>query len=85
MPALRRPSLIVIGGSLTVLFATRCPQVQAALDELMGSAPGEPARVCVGQLGADAPLLGAAEIAFADLLDHPVDVALAHRPLAAAL
>jgi predicted NBD/HSP70 family sugar kinase len=76
------PQLIVIGGSLAAVVETRCEQVQTALDELMGSAPGEPAQVCVGRLGADAPLLGAAEIAFADLLDQPVEVALAHRPLA---
>ena len=79
------PQLIVVGGSLAALLETRCPQVQNALDELMGSAPGEPARVCVGLLGEDAPLLGAAEIAFADLLDHPVETALAHRPLAASV
>ena len=77
------PQLIVIGGSLGALVGTRCAQVQTDLDELMGSAPGEPARVCVGVLGEDAPLLGAAEIAFADLLEDPVETALAHGPLAA--
>lgn len=77
------PQLIVVGGSLAGLLETRGAQVQTALDELMGSAPGEPARVCVGGLGVDAPLLGAAEIAFADLLEHPVETALAHRPLTA--
>lgn len=79
------PQLIVIGGSLGTLVGTRCAQVQTSLDELMGTAPGEPARVCVGLLGEDAPLLGAAEIAFADLLEDPMETALAHGPLAAAI
>lgn len=79
------PQLIVIGGSLGALVGTRCAQVQSDLDELMGSAPGEPARVCVGLLGEDAPLLGAAEIAFAGLLEDPIETALAHGPLAAAV
>jgi predicted NBD/HSP70 family sugar kinase len=78
------PQLLVIGGSLAALLATRCDQVQARLDELMGTAPGQSARVCVGALGEDAPLLGAAEIAFTALLDDPVETALAQRPLAAA-
>jgi predicted NBD/HSP70 family sugar kinase len=79
------PQLIVIGGSFAALLASRCHQIQTALDQLMKSAPGDSAEICVGMLGADAPLLGAAEIAFADLLTDPVEAALTHRPLTASV
>lgn len=76
------PELIVIGGSLVPLVDARRADLQKALDDLMGAGPGESAEIRCSGLGGDAPLLGAAEIAFTDLLDAPVDIALAHGPLA---
>ena len=76
------PELVVIGGSLVPLVAARRAELQKALDDLMGSGPGESAEIRCSALGGDAPLLGAAEIGFADLLNAPVDIALAHGPMA---
>jgi predicted NBD/HSP70 family sugar kinase len=76
------PELIVIGGSLVPLVDARRADLQRALDDLMGAGPGESAEIRCSGLGGDAPLLGAAEIAFTDLLDAPVETALAHGPMA---
>ena len=76
------PELIVIGGSLVPLVDARRAELQKALDDLMGSGPGESAEIRCSALGGDAPLLGAAEIAFTDLLDAPIDIAMAHGPMA---
>ncbi|MBO1754858.1 ROK family transcriptional regulator [Allobranchiibius sp. CTAmp26] len=73
------PQLIVIGGSLSLLLNERQERLQLSLDALMARAPGEPARVCIGALGEDAPLLGAAELVFAGLLSDPLETASAHR------
>lgn len=78
------PELLIIGGSLAPLVASRRAQLQRALDTLMAAPPSESATICLSELGTDAPLLGAAEIAFTDLLDAPVETALAHGPLASA-
>jgi predicted NBD/HSP70 family sugar kinase len=76
------PELIVIGGSLVPLVDARRAELQKALDDLMGSGPGESAEIRCSDLGGDAPLLGAAEIAFTDLLNAPIDIAMAHGPMA---
>ncbi|UIJ35339.1 ROK family transcriptional regulator [Allobranchiibius sp. GilTou73] len=73
------PQLIVIGGSLSRLLDERQEDLQSSLDTLMARAPGEPARVCLGGLGEDATLLGAAELVFTDLLEAPLATASAHR------
>ena len=75
------PQLIVIGGSISTLVQARLGQIQGALDELMSAAPGESAQIRVSPLGRDAVLLGAAEIGFSDLIESPVETALAHGPL----
>lgn len=76
---LANPQLIVIGGSLSRLLDERQENVQSSLDSLMARAPGEPAKVCISVLGEDAALLGAAELAFTDLLNDPLQAATAHR------
>lgn len=73
------PQLIVIGGTLSRLLDERQESLQLSLNALMARAPGEPARVCIGDLGEDAALLGAAELVFAGLLSDPVETASAHR------
>ena len=75
------PRLIVIGGSLVPLVQAQHQDLQTSLDDLMGAGPGESAEIRLSALGGDAPLLGAAEIAFTDLLDAPVETALAHGPM----
>ena len=79
------PQMIVIGGSLSRLLDERQESLQRSLDALMARAPGEPARVCIGDLGEDAALLGAAELVFAGLLADPVETASAHRSQTEAL
>lgn len=68
---LLNPEVIVLGGVLRALY----PVVRATTDEAFGqaalTAPREQVRVVVPQLGADAVLLGAAERAFAPLLEDP--------------
>jgi predicted NBD/HSP70 family sugar kinase len=68
---LLNPEVIVLGGVLRALY----PVVRQTTDEAFGraalTAAREQVRVVVPQLGADAVLLGAAERAFAPLLDDP--------------
>jgi predicted NBD/HSP70 family sugar kinase len=68
---LLNPEVIVLGGVLRALY----PVVREATDEAFGraalTAAREQVRVVVPQLGADAVLLGAAERAFAPLLEDP--------------
>jgi predicted NBD/HSP70 family sugar kinase len=68
---LLNPEVIVLGGVLRALY----PVVRTTTDEAFGraalAAPREQVRVVVPQLGADAVLLGAAERAFAPLLEDP--------------
>ena len=65
------PRLIVLGG----LFGRIYPFVRVTLEEELGRralpAPGELVRVAPAALGVDAPLLGAAELAFEPLLADP--------------
>jgi predicted NBD/HSP70 family sugar kinase len=83
---LLNPEVIVLGGVLRALY----PVVRQTTDEAFGraalTAPREQVRVVVPQLGADAVLLGAAERAFAPLLDDPARaLAQACRHLGAAV
>ena len=64
------------------LVDARRAELQKALDDLMGAARASRPRSACSGLGGDAPLLGAAEIAFTDLLDAPVEIAMAHGPMA---
>jgi predicted NBD/HSP70 family sugar kinase len=65
------PELVVLGG----LFGRTFPYVAATLEQELTrtalAAPRELVRVVPTQLGADAPLLGAAELAFEPLLADP--------------
>ena len=73
------PSLIVLGS----LFGRMHPYVSAQVEQALSSgamdAPGEMVRVVPAALGEDAPLLGAAELAFEPLLIDPAGW-LAPRP-----
>jgi predicted NBD/HSP70 family sugar kinase len=69
------PELIMLGGFLSDLFDLARPEIEAALVRFALTAPGRTVRLAQPTFGADAPLLGAAEVAFADLLADPLGTA----------
>lgn len=65
------PEVVVLGGSLGALY----PTMEPALAETFARALGpirEQVRLVRSELGSDAQLVGASEVAFADLLDDPL-------------
>ena len=83
------PDVIVFGGSLREIFPATRESVEAALSGAL-RVPGEHVILALPALGDDSTLLGAAETAFAPLLDDPLGVIAAakrggtHRPVRAA-
>jgi predicted NBD/HSP70 family sugar kinase len=65
------PRLIVVGGLFGRLHPLVCSTVDAELDRLALPAPRALVRLVAAALGDDAPLLGAAELAFEPLLADP--------------
>jgi predicted NBD/HSP70 family sugar kinase len=72
------PQIVLIGGLLHDLYPVARERVHAGLDSVALTAPGEGVRLAVTDLGADSPLVGAAELAFEALLDDPLAAAV-HR------
>jgi predicted NBD/HSP70 family sugar kinase len=68
------PRLIVVGGMLGHVYAAIEPQVTEEMRRSALVAPMEQVRVVVPQLGDDASLVGAAELAWTDLLADPTAV-----------
>jgi predicted NBD/HSP70 family sugar kinase len=73
------PRLVVLGGLLGRLHPFVARVVEEQLDRRALPAPREIVRVVPASLGIDAPLLGAAELAFEPLLSDPASW-LGHRP-----
>ena len=71
------PELIVFGGAVRQIFSATEPLVREALAGAL-TAPGEGVRLAVAGLGDDSVLLGAAELAFAPLLDDPLGLLSLH-------
>jgi predicted NBD/HSP70 family sugar kinase len=69
---LLNPRLIVMGGSLQEVLALAKPQVVTALDQHGLAAARGMVELRPSALGADGPLLGAAELAFGPLLVDPL-------------
>jgi predicted NBD/HSP70 family sugar kinase len=67
------PEVVVFGGLLRQLLPATEDLVRAELATAL-AAPREQVRLALPQLGGDATLLGAAESAFAPLLDDPLGV-----------
>lgn len=65
------PSLIVLGGSFTRIYPFVNEVVEHQLEHLALPAPRLPVRVVPATLGADASLIGAAELAFEPFLADP--------------
>jgi predicted NBD/HSP70 family sugar kinase len=65
------PEIVVFGGETRGLFSVTEPIVRAALATAL-EAPREQVRLELAALGADSVVIGAAELAFAPLLDNPL-------------
>jgi predicted NBD/HSP70 family sugar kinase len=73
------PHLVMLGGYLSELLDIARPEVEYALREYALEAPGQHVQLMHPTFGADTALLGAAELAFAELLADPLTVAGALR------
>ena len=65
------PRVVVLGGLFSKLAPRLIPRVEEELDRFALAAPRANVRVAAAQLGMDAPLLGAAELAFEPFLADP--------------
>jgi predicted NBD/HSP70 family sugar kinase len=81
---LLNPTLVILGAMLAQLYPAVEGPVREALGRAVLRAPGEQVRLTVPELGADAVLLGAAELAWQDLLADPAGVLTASVVAAAA-
>ena len=66
------PTLVVLGGVFERIHPMVAPAIDRVLAERSLLASRELVNVVPGQLGVDAPILGAAELAFEELLADPV-------------
>jgi len=73
------PEVVVLGGALGQVLDARADRVLKTLHERDGIDFAQTVSVRSGALGADAPLLGAAEVALGPLLADPVSVMTAYR------
>ncbi|MEV6599632.1 ROK family protein [Actinoplanes sp. NPDC051346] len=67
------PDLVVFGGTLRELYAAGAGTVRRRLDTMALPASREHLHLRAASLGADAPLIGAAELAFDSLLSDPLN------------
>jgi predicted NBD/HSP70 family sugar kinase len=72
------PELVVFGGAVRQIFSATEPLVREALAGAL-AAPGEGVRLAVAGLADDSVLVGAAELAFAPLLEDPLGLLHLHR------
>lgn len=79
------PELVVLGGLLGRIHPLAAPIIERELDRRALAAPRGVVRVVPSSLGTDAPLLGAAELAFEPLLSDPAQWLRSGEPLAAAV
>jgi predicted NBD/HSP70 family sugar kinase len=66
------PERVLLGGSFADVLDVARADVEAALDNYVLDAPGETVLLCKPGLGVDSALLGAAELAFAELIADPL-------------
>jgi predicted NBD/HSP70 family sugar kinase len=69
------PQRVMLGGYLSDLLDIARPEIEFALKEYALEAPGRNVQIGQPSFGADSALLGAAELAFADLLADPLATA----------
>ncbi|MGC4854376.1 ROK family protein [Micromonospora sp. DT4] len=68
------PEMVIFGGTMRDLYLAAAAQIRSRLNSNALGACLEHVRLRTPQLGADAPLIGAAELAFERLLADPLDV-----------
>jgi predicted NBD/HSP70 family sugar kinase len=73
------PALMVFGGMLRDVYPGAAPRVRARIDAHVLPVSRERVRLAVTALGDDTTLAGAAELAFANLLDDPLNTLAALR------
>lgn len=67
------PDVVVFGGALREVYAAGAATVRRRLDAMALPASREHLQLRPGALGPDAPLIGAAEVAFENLLTDPLN------------
>ncbi|NJP93893.1 ROK family protein [Nonomuraea sp. FMUSA5-5] len=73
------PALVVFGGMLSDVYPAAAARVRARIDAHVLPVSRERVRLAVTALGEDTTLAGAAELAFAGLLDNPLHTLAALR------
>jgi predicted NBD/HSP70 family sugar kinase len=76
------PGVVIFGGTLREVYAAASAPIAARITRHVLPVSRERTRLRVAALADDTTLLGAAELAFADLLDDPLDHAASTRPAA---
>lgn len=69
------PHRVLLGGTLSAVLDLAREDIEASLAHYALEAPGRSVELIQPSFGDDSPLLGAAELAFAELLDDPVTAA----------
>lgn len=69
------PDTVLFGGTLREVYIAAAAQVRSRVNRMGLASSRERVRLRTPQLGEDAPLFGAAELAFARLLADPLEVA----------
>ncbi|WP_031073212.1 ROK family transcriptional regulator [Streptomyces sp. NRRL WC-3742] len=67
------PDLVILGGTLRDVFLGSAAQVRSRINTNALAAVREHLRLRVGELGADTVLIGAAELAFTEVLTNPLE------------
>jgi predicted NBD/HSP70 family sugar kinase len=75
------PETVLFGGTLREVYIAAAAQVRSRLNRAALTSTREHVRLRTPQLGDNAPLLGAAELAFAHLLADPLEVAARWDPV----
>ncbi|MFD0686477.1 ROK family transcriptional regulator [Actinomadura fibrosa] len=68
------PGLVIFGGTLRDIYLGAAAQIRSVLATDALAAPREKVRLRTAALGDDTTLVGAAEFAFAEVLDDPIQV-----------
>ncbi|MGI8677325.1 MAG: ROK family protein [Jatrophihabitans sp.] len=66
------PQRVLMGGTLSLVLDLAGPEIRASLEHNALEAPARSVELIQPAFGSDSPLVGAAEIAFAALLDDPL-------------
>jgi predicted NBD/HSP70 family sugar kinase len=73
------PQRVILGGSLSSVLEVARPEIELALQQYAFD-PGHPVELTLPRFGVDSALLGAAELAFAALLEDPFSAQAALIP-----